>query len=291
MKKIMFIVIFSIMSQFAFSQSEAIKFLSMGFNASESFDASGASEGKEYFFYGYDDYSEAMIYSTFARFSTKEEGCFFPQALIDYRLSDCGYHSYQGYYGIGYMGSFATGIKHGLEYKFEGKKLVYWALSGEDDYGNYKTHTILDNIFQNTNSITINIRNAWGVTGKFKYYNIPKKELLDLFLNKYIELVCYYINEVAGYEYKIFDDFLYDINENYYIKIFLGGRTSKELAIFRNTLFALKGYKFSTKSWTDFYNKYLAGYNGRYTNNEVMAMLNEREKWLLDLILEYENGK
>jgi len=288
MKKIIFIVIFFIMSQFLFSQSEAIKYLSMGFNACEGFDASGASEGIEYYFYGYEDYSEAIIFSTFASFSTKEENCFFPQGLIDYRLGDCGYHSYQGYYGIGYMGSFATGIKHGLEYKFEGKKLVHWAFSHEDYYGNYKTYTTLEKIEQNVNSITIYLRDP---PRKFRYYNISKTKLLDLFLNKYIELICYYINKVAGYEYESFNDFIEEITKSYYIKIFLGGRTPRELAIFRNTIFALKGYKFSTKSWTDFFNKYLAGYNGRYTNNEVMTMFNEREKWLLDLIIDYENGK
>jgi len=76
MKKLL-IIIFIIMNQFAFSQSEAIKFLSMGFNASNN----GQGGDIEYFFYGYEDYSEAMIYSEFARFSTKNRVTFFHKYL------------------------------------------------------------------------------------------------------------------------------------------------------------------------------------------------------------------
>jgi len=71
----------------------------------------------------------------------------------------------------------------------------------------------------------------------------------------------------------------------------LDGRTERELAIFRNCLFAIKGYKFSNNTWTDFFNKYLVGYSGKFTNDKVMTMFSVNEKKLLDLIIRYENRR
>jgi len=80
-------------------------------------------------------------------------------------LGDCGYHRYQGQNNsIGYMGFFATGIIHGLEYEFEGNKLVYWALSSDGYHvRDYIPYTTLDKIGQNVNSINIYYRNTSGI--------------------------------------------------------------------------------------------------------------------------------
>ena len=67
-------------------------------------------------------------------------------------------------------------------------------------------------------------------------------------------------------------------------------RTPRELAIFRNCIYAMKGYRFTGRSWTDFFGKYLEGYSGTRTNDEVTAMLSDSEKWLPELIVGYENN-
>jgi len=50
-------------------------------------------------------------------------------------------------------------------------------------------------------------------------------------------------------------------------------------------------HKFSNKAWTDFFNNYLKGYNGKFTNDEIMKMFSDNEKKLLDLIIKYENRR
>jgi len=82
----------------------------------------------------------------------------------------------------------------------------------------------------------------------------------------------------------------HDIDEyQEYVTSLLAERTPRELAIFRNCLYAIKGYKFANAEWTDFFSQYLEGYNGQYSNDAVTAMFTKNEKWLLDLVARYEN--
>jgi hypothetical protein len=83
-----------------------------------------------------------------------------------------------------------------------------------------------------------------------------------------------------------------DVNELYNKIIpIIGGRTARELAIFRNCLYAIKGYKFANSTWTDFFNDYLAGYIGQFSNDKVTEMFTDNEKWLLNLVIQHENGR
>jgi hypothetical protein len=78
-------------------------------------------------------------------------------------------------------------------------------------------------------------------------------------------------------------------NEASYIIRFLRCGTAEELAILRNCIFAKYGYNFQTRKWLDFFNTYYASnYRGALTNSEVLALLTEEERWLLNLILQYE---
>jgi hypothetical protein len=163
------------------------------------------------------------------------------------------------------------------EHKIENGRLVYWAIT--EDNIPYGTS---ERIEQNNQRIIIDINFRSG--GKFQvmYYNVPRNEVLDLFLKNYLKLIVE-ANEMVNN---------HNIDENQrYITPLLQGRTARELAIFRNCLYAIKGYRFSNSSWTDFFNKYLDGYNGLYTNDEVMAMFTENEQWLLNLIIQYENRR
>jgi hypothetical protein len=63
------------------------------------------------------------------------------------------------------------------------------------------------------------------------------------------------------------------------------------LAIFRNCLYAKYDYRFSSASWTEFFEKYLPNYRARYSNSEVAEMFTEADKWILDLIIQYENRR
>jgi hypothetical protein len=278
MKKIIFLFSFSMINQFLFSQSEIMQFLSMGFNA-ESRSGSHTSHNRTvYYFYGYEDYSEAFIFGTFIRLSTGTSGTFYPNGSITNRFPPYRYRHYNGQNNsTGYESVVPTIGYYGEEHRFENDRLLYWALTEER-----RPYTTLERIEQNNQSITIYANDSGG-NFQTRYYNIPKTELLDLFLRKYVELICT-VNEMIN-EYN-------DVNELYDLIIpLLQGRTARELAIFRNCLFAIKGYRFATQTWIDFFYKHLDGYDGRYTNNEIMAMFTDNEKWLLELIIRYENKR
>jgi len=282
MKKILFVFIFLITSTLLFSQSEAMQFLSMGFNTKR--DSRGDTT---YFFYGYNDYSEAIIVlGNYLTLSTDNHETFYPNGNIRYGFSPYTYRRYTGQNNsVGYSWDIPTQGSLGMEYKFENGRLVYWARGYGLQYGRTPDAT-LERIEENSQSITI-YYTAYGINLSERYYNISRAELLDIFLKNYVEIICEISdignNNKSGYN---FGD-----NYNEYISLLISGRTARELAIFRNCLYAIKGYRFANSTWTEFFNKYLDGYNGRYTNDEVTAMFTENEKWLLDLVIQSERRR
>lgn len=282
MKKLLLLSVLLTMYSLLYSQSEAINYVSMGFNT---FFDPRFHEGPSYYFYGYDGYSEAIIDHRNILFLSKN----IPGHYISGHVTtpfDEDYEQYQGKNGsTGYSRFRGASSHQGVEYIFEGGNLIYWQLSHD-----LEPSLIVNKIEQTSDKITIfanYISRPGGKENKYEYYNIDKKELLDLFLKRYIETICSIVNNLDGY-YKInFDN--WDNKENSDIIKILRGRTKNELSIFRNCLFALKGYKFSSQTWTDFFKNYLDGYNGLYTNDEVISNFTENEKWLLDLIIKQEN--
>jgi len=282
MKKIFFIFILTMINSFLYSQSDAIKFISMDFNAKQ--DYRGVLV---YYFYGFNDYSEAIIFDDHIRLSTKTRGEFYPNGNIRHGFSPYTYNRYKGQNNsIGYYWHIPTQGSTAMEYKYENGRLVYWALGEGLQYGR-TPDTSLKKVDQNKQSITI-YYNYGDVSYSEKYYNIPRTELLEKFLNSYVKIICEII-DIGNTDRKYISTFENNFNE--YISLLISSRTKQELAIFRNCLYAIKGYKFSNFTWTIFFNKYLDNYYGRYTNDEVKIMFTENEKWLLDLIIKYENGR
>jgi hypothetical protein len=117
------------------------------------------------------------------------------------------------------------------------------------------------------------------------YYDIPFFELEHIYLSVFIKNIFSWMeNRIAdirhnpNYE-KMLDPFL----------IMFPHFTNHELAIIRNCLFAKKGYNFQSPYWNKIFNLfYSREYEGLYTEEEVFAQFTDDEKWLLDLILEYE---
>lgn len=276
MKKILFLAIFTMVGQVVFSQSEIMRLLSMGFNTKHEqiYEQRGTiSSYHFYHFFGYEDYSEALIYYNWLQLGLGEM-TFYPFNRITYGLGPYQYRRYsvQGNI-IGYEW-FNPGVEYsGEEQKFENGKLVYWALTKER-----RPFVTAERIEQNAESITIYFKNY-----QIKYYNISKEELLDIFLKKYIELICD-VNDIINGKYDV-DNFNEKLLE------LLNGRTPRELAIFRNCLYAIKGYSFASSTWTYFFTKYLEGYTAQFSNAEVTAMFNNKEKQLLNLIIQHENQR
>jgi hypothetical protein len=267
MKKILFIFVFLFVNTLLFSQSEAMKYFTMGFNARNYFKGGGTV----YFLYGYENYSETIIfenslllgdgYNSFNRLSYSfPEITYFP---YNGRNNSTGYRWVSP--GVGYVGE---------ERKIENGRLVYWAMTEENI-----PYFISDRIEQNTQRIIIHIKDH---NYQVMYYNVSENEIFDLFYRNYLELIIDAKNMVNNHNA--------DENQEYFIP-FLSGRTSRELALFRNCMYAIKGYRFSSPSWAEFFSKYLKNYNGQYSNDEVLEMFTENELWLLNLVIQFERER
>lgn len=246
-----------------------MRFFTLGFNARDFFRGTGTV----YFLYGQKDYSEAMVYKNYIELSVGYSS-FYPVGGLDGHYPRINYNGHNGQNNSGYQWV-SPGIGYvGEEHKIENGKLVYWAMK-EDDI----PYITSENITLINQGMIIDVRDRSGDRFQIMYYNVPQNEVLDLFLKNYLKLIVE-ANEMVN---------KHNIEKNkVYMTLLLQGRTARELAIFRNCLYAIKGYQFSSSSWTEFFSKYLDGYNGRYTNDEVVAMFTENEKWLLDLIMWYE---
>jgi hypothetical protein len=277
MKKISFVLLFLLLNTFLYSQSDVMQHLSLGYNTK-------STQGgvNTYFFYGFEDYSEAYFYdySSYVHLalSTRTPWIFYPGGRL--RDSPTEYYRFSvqsnsNGYRFNEGGSF-----YSEEQRFENGRLVYWASFFRRIDGVYIPSMTSQRIEQNSQSIKIYATNSEGWRQSiYSYYNISRTELLELFLRRYVRLICE-INDAIN-NTNNYDEYLFEL---------VRARTPRELAIFRNCLYALKGYRFINSEWADFFTKYLNDYRPQYSENEVTAMFTDSEKWLLYLIIRYENG-
>jgi len=81
------------------------------------------------------------------------------------------------------------------------------------------------------------------------------------------------------YEYQLQNNNLVNFNIIYYNDL-------------RNYMYVRHNYAFRSNTWINFFtNYYKPNYNGTRTNDEVMAIMSEYEKSILNLIIENENQK
>jgi hypothetical protein len=261
----------------SFSEPMAISYLSLGGKYNTLFDGDTT-----YYFYGFDEYSEAIIWDHdngqywTLQMNTESKKNKFITFGGGYPL-DLVYETYGGESGntciSAWMGASAD---YGYEYKIENGKLVYWTTSID-----FSPRHIAETINENTTRIEINT-GEW----KFIYSNKSREELLDFFLKKYLENIDYLLgdwkrvkNPVMKKEYNDISMFTENIT----------GRTGRELAIFRNYIFARHNYKFISTEWNLFFKKYYkSDYTGTKTNEEVMSILTNEERLVLKLIIEEE---
>jgi hypothetical protein len=274
MKKTLFVAIFIIMGHIIFSQSDVMRFFSLGFNTFGYVN----SLASNYFFYGYEDYSEAFISLSGIELSIAGT-TFFPQENIIHGFGPRVYFRYMAHDDTLIYGWHLPMGQEIVEeiHRYENGKLVYWATAFERE------------ITVETELIEQNTRNILIASTNRRYYNISKDALLRIFLENYVRLIREIIDLINGNKYSQLGEHFTEDFFNGQVQLLLSGRTSRELAIFRNCLYAIKGYRFSTLSWTAFFKNYLPNYNARYSNAEATAMFTDNERRLLDLIIEYEN--
>jgi hypothetical protein len=127
------------------------------------------------------------------------------------------------------------------------------------------------------------------------YINISRKDLLGKYLRLYLDGIDYILDK--KWESRIIGIGFYtekDIIEKRYdndaaIIESLNGLTTRELAIFRNYIYARHNYRFRSDEWNTFFMTYYKDdYSGNKTNEEVLNILPEYEKHILELINEQE---
>jgi hypothetical protein len=160
----------------------------------------------------------------------------------------------EGYYFMG----------HTEIWRMANERLVYVELDNEGD------KTFASEIEYTQNGLIVYLDNGFTQ----KYYNIPGPELLDKFLTLFVNDVFNIIDKIGRYREYYYDELL----------TLLRNLKQRELAIFRNCLFAKHQYAFQQQAWKEFMNKYYKNYHGIYINSEVMDKLNDDERWLLNLI-------
>jgi len=129
------------------------------------------------------------------------------------------------------------------------------------------------------------------------FYNTPREELLRIYIKNFLNSIDYIINKEwlernkntgSPSDRNIVENSYSMADINRLLKIL----TKHELSIFRNYMFARHNYAFKTNTWIKFFsNYYKPDYNGTKTNDEVMAIMSEYEKSILNLVIEIENQK
>lgn len=181
----------------------------------------------------------------------------------------------------------------------EDTHIVYNMVNGKLNHWEYYDRVSSDVVYTKNNEINIV---SWDTSdGSMPphlhcYINTPQEELLKLYLKLYLEGIDYILDrewetriKYKWYEYRLIEK-RYD-NDTAILES-LNGRTARELAIFRNYIFARHNYRFSSDEWNAFFRTYYKNdYNGTRTNADVMNILTEHEKYVLDLVVKQGNSK
>jgi hypothetical protein len=195
---------------------------------------------------------------------------------------DLVYQPYQGENGsTGISLMSESGPGEGYEYIFE-DNLTYWARSR-----NFLPHDPakeVEVIGRRPEQISIG-------TERSHYYayaaEVSRESTLRDFIRAYLENIEYILGVVSGRRQLNSLEKQYE-REEVLLEI-LKGRTERELAIFRNYIFARYNYRFQSDEWNLFFRRYYkSDYKGTRSNNKVMAFLTDGEKMVLNLIIQQE---
>lgn len=269
----------------AFSQSDSLAYRSIGYRyntVSDNYAYIGGDYPKypTYYFFGFDDYSEAIMWESindgFWTLQLKSEGNQFET------------------FGGGFPETRDNEFKiHYYTYNLQNDRMVSFRIGSRISY----------NIENNVDIISIDTREEADGSmppRNYTFYNIPRDQLLKIYLTNFLKGIDYILdkewlnNDIALKDTR--DWRLYIAKEKKYtiadIDRILKGLTRHELSIFRNYMFARHGYRFRAETWNEFFREYYMGdYVETRTNDEVMEIMTEYEKAILNMVIEVEQQK
>lgn len=282
-----------------FSQSDSLfhRTIGYGYNTfSIEYQIRGSGAFPIYYFFGFDDYSEAIMW---------ENSGDYPHWVVkNFWTLQIGTRNSNQFitFGGGYPGIDANGFKPYYEYQLQNDRIVDFNIISVYD-GNISRESY--NIESNVDKIIISTRDISDGTMPPRFYifsNTPREELLRIYLMNYLNGIDYIldkqwvernrgisIKDTQGYSRINVIENEYSIENTNRI---LRNLTKRELSIFRNYMYARHNYAFRTATWNNFFIEYFSqNYNGTRTNDEVMTLMTEYEKTILNMVIEIENQK
>jgi len=253
----------------------------------------GTGEYPRYFFYGFDDYSEAIMWDNDGEYPHWVPKHFW--TLLIKSKKDSQFITFGG----GYPETAAFSWLDDYEYHFSNNRLVDFNIVDNYQGKKYISRESY-NIENEKNRLIVSTRDTSDGTMPPRYYifyNTPREELLRIYIKNFLNSIDYIINKEwlernkntgSSSDRNIIENSYNMPDINRLLKIL----TKHELSIFRNYMYARHNYAFKTNTWIKFFsNYYKPNYNGTKTNDEVMAIMSEYEKSILNLVIEIENQK
>jgi len=278
-----------------FSQSDSLFHRSLGhrYNTfSIEYQIRGTGEYPIYYFYGFDDYSEAIIWDN--------EGDYPHWVSKRFWTLQIGSKNSNQFttFGGGYPDAEAKNWKPYYEYQLQNNNLVNFNILYYNAQGKKYISRESYKIERDNGRIIVSTRDISDGSMPPRFYifhNTSQEEILRIYLKNFLNSIDYVLNR-EWLERNIGNSSSRNIIENEYsmtdINRILKILTKHELSIFRNYMYARHNYAFRTNTWINFFtNYYKPNYNGTRTNDEVLAIMSEYEKSILNLIIENENQK
>jgi hypothetical protein len=249
-------------------------------HAQGNFEWNTGSEYIQHYFFGFDGYSNAFLFRS--EYSYNKLSLDIHWTLLFPVKNENKYITFGG------------GLQRNIN-SIEDTRLTYDISNGRLTYWKSSFGSSIDIKYGRNNEIHI-LREPAGdtmPTHLMCYVNVTEEEILTKYLRLYLDGIDYILDK--KWETRIKYDFLdRHILEKRYdndalIAEGLNGRTARELAIFRNYIFARHNYRFRSDEWNIFFKTYYkVNYNGSRTNDEVMNTLTAHEKRVLELVIEQE---
>jgi len=280
-------IVFTLNAQTSNNTDSIMSHLSIGYQYNTLTHAQGTLEWDfpypltQHYFFGFNGYSNAILseFTFYARDTSKE--------IVHWTLR---LFSRDGNKYI----TFGGNVKDAnINYKMTNVRISYWSAGWSES-----SRVSIEIKYGQNNEIQIVTRDPSDGTmppNLFCYINIPREELLEKYLKLYLDGIDYILDKkwetrikgVAFWTDKNIIEKRYD-NDASIIES-LNGRTARELAVFRNYIYVRHNYRFSSNEWNTFFRTYYKNdYNGNKTNDEVLNTLTEREKHILELVIEQE---
>jgi hypothetical protein len=243
----------------------------------------------QHYFFGFEGYSNAILSESeyYARESRKE--------LIHWTLR---LYSKNGDRYITFGGADPENINKiedaGYNYSMSNGRLIDWKSGWEIEYARVSDEIVYG---QNNEIHIVTWLPSDGTMppNLFSYINISRKELFRKYLRLYLDGIDYILDKkwetrIKGFAFWTDRNILEKKYDNdAVIMESLKGLTARELAIFRNYIYARHNYRFRSDDWNEFFRTYYKDdYNGTRTNDEVLDILTDHEKHILELVIEQE---